>query len=237
MRRHRLSLLAAASVAFALACSENSAGPRQSGARLSPGGPVRRVQPVTAGMGAPEVYLFEISPSGGTVTLGDRFTIDIPPNAVCDPSSSSYGMGHWNEDCKATNNTVKVNARIWANEDRVVVDFSPSLRFVPSAVVTISTYLLADVLAGRVDLAATPGALGKYELLYSPDLGVTKFHEPSALSDPSLKTHIDLVTGFMWRRIKHFSGYVTAQGEPCSPAYEGDPTCSWSDEGGVEGHQ
>src|SRR5262245_54292103 len=171
MRRHRLSLLAAAGVAFALACSENSTGPSQSRSRLSPGGPVRRVQPVTAQMGGPEVYKFDITPSGGTVTLGDRFTIDFPPNAVCEPSSSSYNWGHWDDDCAATDKTINVNAKVWADGEIVVVDFSPSLRFVPSAVVTLSTYLNASVLAGRVDLLNTRGALGKYELLYSPDLG------------------------------------------------------------------
>ena len=236
MRRDRLSLLAAASIGIVLACSDNGVGPPSSGSRLSPGAALRRELPVTARADAPEVYSFEISPNGGVVTLGDRFTLTIPANAVCDPSSSSYGLGHWDESCTVIDRTIKVTAKIWENETRVIVDFSPSLRFEPSAVVTMSTSLLAPVLAGRYDLAATPGALSQYELLYSPDLGKTQIREPKELGDPSLVTHINLTTGVIWRRIKHFSGYVTAQGEPCDPTL-GDPNCRWVDDEGVKSEQ
>jgi hypothetical protein len=189
--------------------------------------------PVTAGIGAPEIYKFDITPSGGTIALADRFTLNFPANAVCDPSSSSYGVGHWDEDCTPTTKTISVTAKVWVGETRLLVDFSPNLRFVPSANVTISTDLLAPILAGRTDLPN--GALSKYELLYSSDLGSSTRRE--TIDDSTVKTYIDLTTGRVWRRLKHFSGYVTVYGEPCTPAYEGDPDCVWSDEGGVEGHQ
>jgi hypothetical protein len=235
MRRYRLSVLAAAGVVTALACSDSGVGPRQPASRLTPGARLDRAFPVTALANAPEIYKFDIPVSGATVALGDRFTLNFPANSVCDPTSSSYGMGHWDEDCIPNDRAVSITAKIWVNEDRVVVDFSPSLRFVPTAVVTISTNLFAPILAGRVDLAATPGALSQYELLFSPDGGTTKVREAGLLNDPSLKTHIDLTTGFVWRRLKHFSGYVGAFGEPCTPAYEGDPNCVWVDDGGTEG--
>jgi hypothetical protein len=236
MRRHRLSLLAVAGVLVALACSDTSVGP-SSAPRLRPGGPLARTFPVTARADAPEIYSFDITQAGGTIALGDRFTLNIPANAVCDPSTSSYGMGHWDEDCVPIDRSIKVNAKIWVSDTRVIVDFSPSLRFVPSAVVTISTDLFAPILAGRVDLAEKPGALSQYELLYSADGGKERIREPGFLKDPSLRTHIDLVTGLVWRRLKHFSGYVGTFGEPCTPAYEGDPNCVWVNDGGVEGHQ
>jgi hypothetical protein len=232
MRRHRLSLLAVAGVITALACSETSVGPRPPASRLTPRVGLDRVFPVTANADAPEVYQFDISPDGGTIALGDRFTLTLPASAVCDPSSSSYGAGHWDEDCTPTDRSITVNAKIWVKDNRVIVDFSPALRFAPSAVVTLSTNLFAPVLAGRVDLAATPRALSQYELLYSPDEGRTNIHEVSALADQSLKTYINLITGIVSRRVKHFSGYVGTFGEPCVPAYEGDPTCVWSEDGG-----
>jgi hypothetical protein len=204
---------------------------------MTPGARYERSFPVTAQQNAPEIYKFDISPDGGIVALGDRFTLNIPAGAVCDPSTSSYGMGNWDDGCAVTDKTISVTAKIWVNETRVMVDFAPNLRFVPSAVVTISTNLFAGILAGRVDLAAKPGALSQYELLYSPDAGNTKFREVGLLNDPSLKTHIDLNTGFVWRRLKHFSGYLGSFGEPCTPAYEGDPNCVWVDDGGTEGHQ
>jgi hypothetical protein len=38
------------------------------------------------------------------------------------------------------------------------------------------------------------------------------------LSDPSLVTHVDLNTGTVWRRVKHFSGYLMGSGESCEPS-------------------
>ena len=225
-------MLAVAGVMAALACGENGVGPRRP---ITPTSVVARNRafPVTAGLGAPEIYKFDITPDGGTIALGDRFTLDFPANAVCDPSSSSYGLGHWDEDCTATTRTISVTAKVWVSDTRVLVDFSPSLRFAPSANVTISTDLLAPILAGRFDLPSA--ALGKYELMYTPDFGNSGQRETSV--DPTVKTHIDLNTGRVWRRLKHFSGYYTTYGEPCTPAYEGDPNCVWVDDGGVEGHQ
>jgi hypothetical protein len=231
MRRHRLTLLAVAGVVTALACGENGLGPDRSGSSLKPGGASRRVFPITAEVNAPEIYRFDITPEGGTITLGDRFTLSFPANAVCDPTSSSYGVGHWDEACTATDRTISVTAKIWVSETRFMVDFSPSIRFTPASNVTIATDLLAPVLAGRLDLATIPGVLGKFEMQFSSDLGRSRFRD--ALDDPSVKTHIDLTTGRVWRRIKHFSGYVTTYGEPCIPAYEGDPNCTWVDDDGV----
>lgn len=223
-------MLAVASVMVALSCGENGVGPRQRALQPTSGAAYSRNFPVTAGIGAPEVYQFEITPAGGTIALGDRFTLNFPENAVCDPSSS-YGVGHWDEDCTPTTRTISITAKVWVSDTRVLVDFSTNLRFSPSAVVTISTDLLAPLFAGRSDLPNA--ALGKYELSYTPDLGHTSIRE--TVDDSSLKTHIDLTTGRVWRRIKHFTGYFTTYGEPCTPAYEGDPNCVWVDDGGVEG--
>ena len=223
MRRHRLSLLAAAGIITALACSENSVGPRHTVPRLTPGVAHGRVLPVTAPVDAPESYVFDISPAGGTIALADRFTLEIPPNAVCDPASSSYGLGHWDEDCTPTDKSITVHAKVWVNSDRVFVDFSPALRFAPTAVVTLSTNLLTSALAGRTDLIGQTNVLAAYALLYSPD-GKTKINEYGGLSDAWAITYINLTTGVAQRRIKHFSGYVLATGEPCDPTL-GDPNC------------
>jgi hypothetical protein len=39
-----------------------------------------------------------------------------------------------------------------------------------------------------------------------------------AALDASLVTHINLNTGVVWRRVKHFSGYSQAAGTPCDPS-------------------
>jgi hypothetical protein len=237
MRRLRLSLLAVAGVVTALACSETSIGPRESSSRLSPGTAGYRVNPVTAPDFNPESYNFDISPSGGVIALADRFTLQVPPNAVCDPSSSSYGNGHWDDDCTITDKTVSVHAKVWTKDGRVYVDFSPALRFAPSAVVTLSTNLASWTLAGRTDLASQPNILAAYALMYSPD-GKNRIDEFHLLGDASLVTYINLTTGVVRRRIKHFSGYLISSGEPCDETL-GDPNCipDPNDPGGVRGEQ
>ena len=234
MRSYRLALIAAAAVMTAVACNDSSVGPRQPSARRAPETAPLSRNPVTAQADAPESYEFDIPTAGAVIALGDRFTLTVPANAVCDPASSSYGVGHWDDSCTIIDRSVNVHAKIWTNGSRVYLDFSPSLRFSPSTVVTLSTNLVTSVLAGRTDLAGNQSALAGYALLYSPDGGKTRVNEVSALGDRSLVTHIDLVTGVMWRRIKHFSGYITPYGEPCEPEYPGDPYCVW-DPDSVEG--
>src|SRR6266567_9038292 len=156
MRRHPIRLAAAALVITALACGENGVSPRRT---VSQGAARAQLAHPIPGADAPESYTFDISTDGGTIALGDRFTLTFPANAVCDPSSSSYGLGHWDEDCTPTDRSITVHATIWSSNGQAYVDFSPALRFAPSAVVTISTTLVAPIIAGRTDLANTPAML------------------------------------------------------------------------------
>ena len=48
--------------------------------------------------------------------------------------------------------------------------------------------------------------------------------EATVLRDASLITNVDLVTGRVWRRIKHFSGYSVLSGLECVVS-ELDPDC------------
>jgi hypothetical protein len=45
-------------------------------------------------------------------------------------------------------------------------------------------------------------------LYYSPD-GITRINE--ALTDSDLTTYIDYTNNVLFRRVKHFSGYVVAE--------------------------
>ena len=67
---------------------------------------------------------------------------------------------------------------------------------------------------------------------YAPAIGTDGISD--ALQDPSVRTIIVGSTGRIFRRIKHFSGYLIHMGEgfvPCDPA-EGDPRCTWVDDDG-----
>ena len=68
-----------------------------------------------------------------------------------------------------------------------------------------------------------PNALNAFAILYSPGLGVQGV---SAISRPTeaSSTHVDLNTGLIWRRVKHFSGYSIVSGESCDPSPD-NPDC------------
>ncbi len=70
--------------------------------------------------------------------------------------------------------------------------------------------------------ASNPSTLRPLALDYSPTLGGDAVAD--YVSDPSLITHIDLTTGRIWRRVKHFSGYSQTNGLPCDPSPD-DPDC------------
>ncbi|MGH9887434.1 MAG: hypothetical protein ACREBE_18030, partial [bacterium] len=57
---------------------------------------------------------------------------------------------------------------------------------------------------------ANAWSLRYFGIYYTPDLGATRVAD--AASDASLTTYINLKTGVVWRRIKHFSGYNVAAG-------------------------
>jgi hypothetical protein len=104
-----------------------------------------------------------------------------------------------------------------------VVDFSPALRFSPDAQVTLSTGIYAPLLTSLRPLFATnPSLLRYFAMYYTPDLGTTDVTD--AAFDPSLVTHINLRSGLVWRRVKHFSGYNLASGKACDPSPD-DPNC------------
>ena len=109
------------------------------------------------------------------------------------------------------------------NNGGPVIDFSPELRFSPSTNVTLSTSLYASILtSGRGYFEHNPSALRFFGMYYVPSLGSKIVTD--AASDPSLVTHVNLTTGLVWRRIKHFSGYSVATGLACDPSPD-NPDC------------
>ena len=110
------------------------------------------------------------------------------------------------------------------------IDFSPALRFNPNTKVLIATNVYANAITSHADYyAANPSALHYLGIYYRPQLNGTA--QTDAGSDASLVTHVNLNTGIVWRRIKHFSGYNMFTGLPCDPSPD-DPDCI--DDGGPD---
>ena len=168
---------------------------------------------------------FTLTSAGGSFNVG-MFTVNFPANSVCDPKTSSYGPGTWDSACAtlADGQSVTVTATYgFTLTGGPVVDFSPALRFNPATTVIISTDAYAPVLTYfKSYWLANPGALRYFGMYYTPDLGATAFTDAGL--DISQATHVNLTTGLVWRRVKHFSGYNVSSGLPCDPSPD-DPDC------------
>lgn len=135
--------------------------------------------------------------------LGDGNSLTFPAGSVCDPHES-YGVTEWDKPCAAAKRTVAEHVSAWLDKDgHPRVDFSPNLRFVPSAqpnnwvVITFADY------AASLD--------AWYNILYCPSITGACYDESK--TDASLVTSRNPVTGKVTRRIKHFSGYLVGAGD------------------------
>ena len=158
-------------------------------------------------------YVVSQSSSGDTVTtvfvvgtttdqltrfaIGNSSRIDFPfsTGSICDPRTSSYGMGTWNDACRAATSPIRITAKTWTNsQGRLVADFEPALRFRPGLSQPVSITLRAfGAKQWRVDYCTRTGCINE------------------ARTDPSLSSTFDAAAGTITRIIKHFSGYtVTA---------------------------
>jgi hypothetical protein len=170
-----------------------------------------------------------IPAAGGDINVFGVYTLSFPANAVCDPNAADTQAGYanhaWDAPCTQASGDVAIRATAKWSNGRLYVDFQPALRFVPSAIVTLST----DVFAPTVKFLDANGVTGGLPFYYTS--GIDAPGVADALSDASLRTVVNS-SGRIQRRIKHFSGYFIAyQGEfiPCDPA-AGNPMCVWVDD-------
>ncbi|MDB4916823.1 MAG: hypothetical protein JWM95_4467 [Gemmatimonadetes bacterium] len=169
---------------------------------------------------------FTISPAGGRYIVGNH-VVEIPANAVCDPDKSSYGPGTWDSSCKTIKSSLKIHAEVrTSTSGRVWLDFSPNIRFAPSADADNWAYIWfwAPAAIGASDLS-------KFNVLYASSIGGATTDE--SVQDPSLRTYVDTRFGIVKRRIKHFSGYTSSSGKACDPNL--DPDCYWSEGDAIGG--
>lgn len=155
---------------------------------------------------------FTVTPNGGTFLLGNHAVV-FPANSICDPSVSSYGPGTWDAPCVALQGSVTIHATIRTAKLGTWVDFSPSLRFVPSneSGQWVYIYMYTPNTKGAKDLS-------KFSILWAPAVGANGVNDAAA--DATLRTYINTQSGVAMRRIKHFTGYLTSSGRACDPAVD-----------------
>ena len=185
-------------VALLAACSDSPLAP------AAPKRPAGRQAPVvvpTASI-APGVYsgTFTVDPAGGGAYLFDGDGVNFPANSICDPALSSYGPSEWDQPCTPLTApiTITVELRVLGPGD-VAVDFQPALRFVPSddpaQWVTLS---MRDADLLDLGFSELPPILWQ-----APD---GSWVDESAGDATMATRRLDELT--VYRRIKHFSGYM-----------------------------
>lgn len=218
-------LFAGAAVIVAAACGDSATGPSTAAQKgLSPKDPVFDYAATPYSLGFAQQQ-FVVGASGGAFSIGGLYSLNFPANSVCDPARSTYGPTEWNNDCITLDagQTVTIRATLAFTSSGLAIDFSPALRFSPATQVTISTNVFSSLITANRDyFAKNPSALNPLAILYSPTLGATGSSDYTG--DASVVTHVDLTTGLIWRRVKHFSGYSMTSGEACEPAPD-NPDC------------
>ena len=124
----------------------------------------------------------------------------IKDGGICD-LTSTYGVGFWDDACIPATLPVTITATSWTDAlGRPHVDFWPNLRFVPLDSKRASAELYLKAKDAVTDSTAS--------ILYCDNGRCVD----ESLVDASLATMRDRQQGFLYRRIKHFSGYQVSTG-------------------------
>lgn len=226
MRRRNLAalLLAASTVALG-ACSDSPVAPRETAPAL---GASARALPTPAALAASLTFgagatitatstvagvthqTVIIDPSANVAFSADDHMVTIPAGAICDPLTSSYGPGTWDAACSAATQPITFEVTSWTDASgQSRVEFLPDVRFSPTKLVGLY-------------LKSVTGATSTSASINWCRVGMTGC-ENEALSDASLATQRDPASGYVYRRVKHFSGYMVSVGLTDEP---GDSTQS-----------
>ena len=156
---------------------------------------------------------FYVSPNGGSVLVGNHAVV-FPSQSVCDPATSSYGPSTWDLPCTPLQAPLRVHAEVRHVDGGTWVDFTPSLRFVPSS--NPARWVWIVMYTPDATSAATD--VSRFNILWANKIGGVTVDE--TIVDSTLRTYVDSWLGISMRRIKHFSGYAIAGGRSCDPTAE-----------------
>ena len=146
-------------------------------------------------------FTFRIDPSRDNLLRMGAHALWLPASAICDPSLTSYGTAFWNDGCTPLASPVTIIAKVrGASAGLPRVDLEPELRFNPRT----SVYLTFAVKGKQAEKMAS------MRILYCATSAVNACVD-EALGDPSLKSVLDRPERTVFRRIKHFSGYLVAE--------------------------
>jgi hypothetical protein len=141
-------------------------------------------------------YQFVVNPTMSQSFIMGVHMVSFPANTICDPAASNYGPNYWLNSCPKLTTPIVIYATTWTDaQGRAQIDFANSLRFYRNSWGMLPAIYLRDPWAaestfGRIDYCTTGGACVN-----------------EAASDAVLKTQRESTTGYLFRIIRHFSGY------------------------------
>lgn len=125
-----------------------------------------------------------------------KHMVNFPAYTICDPARSSYGPSTWQSSCPKLTSHITITATTWTDsKGRPQIDFANAIRFTPNWNGQLPAIYLMDPTASlsswsRVDYCITiNGCINE------------------ALTDQVLVTRRDPNSGWLYRLIRHFSGY------------------------------
>jgi hypothetical protein len=143
------------------------------------------------------VYTFNIDPTQTQMLKLGASGLYIPANSICELGSSSYGIGTWNDACESQTRPMAITAVVRnAATDHPSVEFQPALRFSPTKQVWLYMAVTNQATLDNTKV-----------LWYCSE--TTCMDESQTDSD--LVSYVDREHYMVFRRIKHFSGYVVAE--------------------------
>lgn len=140
-------------------------------------------------------YQFVVDPTRSQSFIVGLHMVTFPAFTICDPNASGYGANYWLQSCPKLTTPIVITATTWIDVlGRAQVDFANSIRFYPNYNGQLPAIYLRDPSAalsamGRIDYCSPTGCVNE------------------AATDATLKTQRDPITGYLFRLIRHFSGY------------------------------
>jgi len=195
-------------LAAASACSDATSAPR---AAERPAFDVQALQPLAArGDGGPReariasddnVLTLTIDPNvSRTYAFGENW-IYFPSHSICDPATSGYGSTLWDTPCTPLNQPINVTVKWSSKGGYSFATFSPQIRFVPADARSPFRWVILSLHTQK-----RLHELDAYSILYDSGNGWVD----ESLADPTLRAWLDPLHNSIYRRVKHFSGYMVA---------------------------
>jgi hypothetical protein len=134
-------------------------------------------------------YQFVVNPTIPQSFIMGMHMVSFPANTICDPAASGYGSNYWLDSCPKLTTPIVIYATTWTDsQGRAQIDFANSIRFYKNSLGLLPAIYLRDPWAAESKMSR-----------------IVCVNE--AATDAVLKTQRESTTGYLFRIIRHFSGY------------------------------